>query len=142
MVKTPCLHCRGRGAISAFEPKTWHTARCGQSQKPTHTKRYQVPSKCVYSTVLVISMLFTGLPRLLSGKESACRCGNCRRLGFDPWVWKIPWRGKWQPTPVFLPEKSHGKISLVGYSPRGCKKSHTIEHARMLVTNSPNILSY
>ena len=31
-----------------------------------------------------------------------------RRCGFDPWVGKIPWRRKWQPTPVFLLEKSHG----------------------------------
>ena len=30
--------------------------------------------------------------------------------------WKIPWRGKWQPTPVFLPGTSHGQSSLVGYS--------------------------
>ena len=40
---------------------------------------------------------------------------QCKRHGFDPWVRKIPWRGKWQPTPVFLPEKSHGQRSLVGY---------------------------
>ena len=32
------------------------------------------------------------------------------------WVGKIPWRGKWQPTPVFLPGKSHGQRSLAGYS--------------------------
>ena len=25
---------------------------------------------------------------------------------FDPWVWKIPWRRAWQPTPVFLPRES------------------------------------
>ena len=28
-----------------------------------------------------------------------------------------PWRRKWQPTPVFLPGKSHGQKSLAGYSP-------------------------
>ena len=38
---------------------------------------------------------------------------------------KIPWRRKWQPTPVFLPGKSHGQRSLVGYSPWGCKESDT-----------------
>ena len=27
------------------------------------------------------------------------------------------WRRKWQSTPVFLPGKFHGWISLVGYSP-------------------------
>ena len=39
--------------------------------------------------------------------------------GFDPWVGKIPWRRAWQPTPVFLPRKSYGQRSLVGYSPWG-----------------------
>ena len=33
-----------------------------------------------------------------------------------------PWRRKWQPPPVFLPGKSHGQRSLVGYSPWGCKR--------------------
>ena len=45
----------------------------------------------------------------------------------DPWVGKIPWRRKWQPTPVFLPEKSHGQRSLVGYSPWGRKESDATE---------------
>ena len=38
---------------------------------------------------------------------------------FDPWVRNIPWRRAWQPTPVFLPGKSHEQRSLVGYSPLG-----------------------
>ena len=41
---------------------------------------------------------------------------------FKPWIGKIPWRRKWQPTPVFLPGKSHGQSSLVGYTPRSCKE--------------------
>ena len=36
-------------------------------------------------------------------------CLQCRRHGFDSWVGKIPWRRKWQPTPVFLPGESHGQ---------------------------------
>ena len=52
-----------------------------------------------------------GLSRWLSGKDSAYQC---RR--FNPWVRKIPWRRKWQLTPVFLPGKSHGQGSLAGYS--------------------------
>ena len=47
--------------------------------------------------------------------------------GFDPWVGEIPWRRKWQPTPVFLPRKSHGQRSLVGYRPWGCKESDITE---------------
>ena len=35
---------------------------------------------------------------------------------------KISWRRKWQPTPVFFPGKSHGRRSLAGYSPGGCKE--------------------
>ena len=57
-----------------------------------------------------------------SGKESS---GQCRRHGFYPWVGKIPWRRKWQPTIVFLPGKSHGQRSLAGYSPWGHKR---VEH--------------
>ena len=37
---------------------------------------------------------------------------NVERRRFDPWVGKIPWRRKWQPTPVFLSGKSHGQRSL------------------------------
>ena len=48
-------------------------------------------------------------PSQLSGKEPTCQCGR----HFDPWVRKIPWRRKWQPTPVFLSEESHGQRSLL-----------------------------
>ena len=47
------------------------------------------------------------LSRWLSAKESAWQCRKCRRCLFNPWVRKILWRRKWQPTPVFLPVKSH-----------------------------------
>ena len=49
------------------------------------------------------------------------------RLGFSPWVRKIPWRRAWQPTPVFLPGEFHAQRSLLGYSPRGSKDSDTTE---------------
>ena len=48
---------------------------------------------------------------------------KCRRCGFNPWVGTISWRRKWQLTLVFLPGKSHGQRSLVGYSPQGHKES-------------------
>ena len=41
----------------------------------------------------------------LLGKEPACQCRRHRRCGFDPWVWKITWRRKWQPAPVCLLRK-------------------------------------
>ena len=63
-----------------------------------------------------------GLPWWLRGKEPTWQC---KRHGFDPWVGKILWRRKWQPTPIFFPEKSLGQRSLAGYSPYGCKESDT-----------------
>ena len=70
-----------------------------------------------------------GLPRWFSGKESTCRCRRHRRCKFDSWIGKIPCRREWQPTPVFLPGKSHGQRSLAGYSPWGRKESDMTEHA-------------
>ena len=49
------------------------------------------------------------------------------RHRFDAWVGKIPWRRKWQPTPVFLPGKSHGQRNLAGYSPYVSTELDTIE---------------
>ena len=59
------------------------------------------------------------------GSEGKSICLQCRRPGFKPWVGKIPWRRKWQPIPVFLPGKFHGRRSLAGYSPWGRKESDT-----------------
>ena len=50
-----------------------------------------------------------------------------QRCGFHLWVGKIPWRRKWEPTPVFLPEKFHGQRSLASYGPWGHKESDTAE---------------
>ena len=60
-----------------------------------------------------------GLPRWLSCKES-CQ-GSLQEMQV-PWVRKIPWRRKWQPTLVFLPGKSHGQRILARYSPWCCKQ--------------------
>ena len=68
------------------------------------------------------SSLPEGLPRWLSGKDSACQCRRSRRHGFDPWVGKISWSRKWQSTLVFLPGKSHGQKRLASYSPWGHRR--------------------
>ena len=69
--------------------------------------------------------------RWLNDEESACQCRRHRIRGFDPWFGKMPWRRKWQPTPVFLPGESHGQRSLAGYSSWGRKEPDTTEHAWM-----------
>ena len=63
-----------------------------------------------------------GKPSQLCAQRSAALMISCATWGglpkeTDPWVGKIPWRRKWQPTPVILPGESHGRRSLVGYSP-------------------------
>ena len=74
-------------------------------------------------TNLASCMSKMGFPGGSSGKEPACQCRRCKRHGLDPWVRKIPWRRAWQSTAVSLPRESHGQRSLVGYRPRGGKKS-------------------
>ena len=61
------------------------------------------------------------------GSDGKSVCLQCSRPGFDPWVGKIPWGRKWQPTPVLLPGESHGGRSMIGYSPWGHKESDTTE---------------
>ena len=77
------------------------------------------------------SSIFCGLPWWLSDKESSSQSS---RHGFDPRIWKITWRKKWQPTPVFLPV-SHGQRSLIDYSPWGCKDLDMTEQ----LNNSNNV---
>ena len=63
----------------------------------------------------------------------------------DPLVRKIPWRRKWQPTPIFLPEKSYGQRSLVGYSSWGCERvGHNLgtEQQQQCVSINPKLLIY
>ena len=65
--------------------------------------------------------IFFGLPSWLKWLRIHLQCRTC---GHHPWMRKIPWRRKWQPTPVFLPGKSCGQRSLAGYSPWGHKVRH------------------
>ena len=70
-----------------------------------------------------------GLPRWVSGKESACNAGDRGSIPNG----KIPWRRKWQSLqcsffffypPVFLPGKSDGQRSLLGYKAIGSQQQY------------------
>ena len=76
-----------------------------------------------------LSLILLGLPWWLRGYSVCLQCG---RPGFNPWVGKILWRRKWQPTRVLLPGKSHEWRSVVHYSPWGCKVSDTTERLHFL----------
>ena len=58
-----------------------------------------------------------------------CQCRRRKRHRFNPWVRKMPWRRKWQPTPALLPGKFHRDRSFVGYKLWGYKESDTTECA-------------
>ena len=60
---------------------------------------------CRYCAIL-------GFPGGSEGKEPTCQCRRHKRRRFDPWVRKIPWKRKWQHTPVLLPGKFCGQRSL------------------------------
>ena len=66
----------------------------------------------------VVYVMWTVIPGPLTNASLVAQtvgvCLQCRRPGFNPWVGKISRRRKWQPTPVFVPGKSHGRRNLVG----------------------------
>ena len=75
----------------------------------------------------------TDFPSGTSGKKPAYQCRRHKRLGFNPWVGKMPWKRKWQPTPVFLPGESRGQRGLPSYSSWGRKELDTSNWACMHV---------
>ena len=80
------------------------------------------------------------LPQRLRDKESACQYRRHRTCGFNPWVRKIMWRRKWQPTPV-MSGKSRGQTSLddsmgsqrVGYD---WARKHTLKIGKTIKTEN------
>ena len=74
-----------------------------------HTVDYYLATK--RNKLLIHAIM--GFPGGASSKESTCQCSRYKRLRTDPWIGKIPWSRKWQPTPGFVPGKSHGQRSLV-----------------------------
>ena len=121
------------GTQRAWENQRW--VRCSSLRYTTYLHQFlhdASPDQSESTQTITFNFLLYGisylydfnlsreLPWWLSGKESTCQC---RRHGFSPSVGKIRWRRAWQPTPVFLPGKSHGQRSLAGYSPWGHKGS-------------------
>ena len=64
-------------------------------------------SRCKYNIQRLLNVCTNNLPRWLSGKI-CLQCRLHRKCRLSPWVGKIPWNRKWQPTLIFLPEESHG----------------------------------
>ena len=105
--------------------------------QPEGQKWFPVPSIVIFFWVLFVPSW--GLPRWFSVKRVCLPKEEmlCRLLGLDPWVRKIPWRRKWQPTPVLLPGKFQVQRSLAGYSPWDLKGSDTTEELNTHVCTIP-----
>ena len=89
---------------------------------------YEHWGTCIFSNenfCLFLFLLASCYMRLPWWVRQQSVCLQCERPRFNPWLGKIPWRRKWQPTPVRLPRTFHGLRSLVGYSPWGHNESDT-----------------
>ena len=118
-----------RSALSSTSEPPWQVnhergARKGAHRSPCHVGGW-FPSVSFSSfspscpeVCLLLPASLLELPWWLGGEETTC----FRRRGVNPWVQNIPWRRKWQPVPVLLPEESHGQRSPLGYSPWGHKR--------------------
>ena len=84
------LHCRA-GYLPLASPGK-HTSHKVHQFNIHHVKVYDSVAFSIFPRTFLVAHC----------KESACQCRRCKRLVFDPWVRKIPWRRKWQPTSVFL----------------------------------------
>ena len=87
-----------------------------------------------FLNLILMHAAAVGFPVGSNGKESAASAGTAVLI---PEWGKIPWRGKWQITPVFLPGKSHGQRSLAGYCPCDRRKV-----GRNLVTKQQVVLCF
>ena len=104
-------------------------------------------SSCLLSAIRVVSSAYLRLLIFLPVVKNPPAVQEMWRPRFDPWVGKVPWRRKCQPTPVFLPGKSHGQRSLVDYSPWGCRRvRHDLatkqQHASSLLQRHRDKISF
>ena len=127
----PDIHRREFYPLSLLGTSTWHKLVKGISQfiSPPHSALQSTQN---FRTELSkeVSVFFRLSTNAMILSQSLYNPRD-KRQGFDPWGGKVPWSGKWQPTPVFLPGKSQGQRSQVGYSPCGHKESDLTEHTSL-----------
>ena len=118
--RQPHIHPQARNLIG--HPHFFHLISLSASLVPAGTPPLSSDSTLLEEPNSLPLQSVQNFPGSVNGKEPACQC---RRHRFDPWIRKIPWRRKWQSTPVFLPGESHGQRGLVG--PWGLKELDTTE---------------
>ena len=111
--------CHRKGPISLYSNESQMTSSNFKRTGRHHPLMFREGEG---NSVLVSNNVFHNFALVI--KNPPANAGNTR-CGFNPWVEKIPWRRAWQPTPVFLPEESHGLRSLAGYIVHRVTKSWT-----------------
>ena len=120
-----------------------------KSEAPGNKRKSKPPSLLNKQDSVLVDLMTLKGRRGFEAIQNAVCILNIFFLSLDPWIWKIPWRRAWQPTPVLSSTESHGQRSLVGYSPWGLKEldtweintlslslSHTHTHTRLLTENN------
>ena len=100
------------------DPSSWVLQKWVQGPPTTH------PHSSI--THLLILKLHLSFQMVLVVKNPPANVEDIRDA-VGSWVGKIPWKRKWQPTPIFLPGELHGQRSLAGYSPWGHTELDTTE---------------
>ena len=78
----------------------------------------------IHTHTHIFMLLYCGASQVvLVVKDPPANAGDAR-LWFHPWMERIPWSREWQPTPVSMPGKFHGRRKLAGYSAWGLRESH------------------
>ena len=90
---------------------------CAIKQKGKKDRKYPMEERTAF-----LSFFSGGFHDGSGSKESACNAGGTGDSSSIPGSGISPGEGIWQPTPVFLPEESHGVRSLAGYNPKGPKR--------------------
>ena len=88
--------------------------------------------------IIIINVSFIGVSLVAQMVKNPP--ANARDKGSIPRLGRFPWGKKWQPTPVFLPRKSHGQRSLADYSPWGHKQSDMTWGLNNNNNNNTNLL--
>ena len=116
--------CTARGSKAKQNKTCWDGPTC-----PLGSVRVlydtPFPSLCAETCSAHTSSWIWASQMALMVKNPLANAGDIRDVGSIPE--KVPWRRKWQPTPVFLPGESHGQRSLAGYHPWGHKESDRTE---------------
>ena len=133
-----------QGAKNGPDPPFFFASLSRPEGKPGHWRCHRTSFLRIFGCC--VSPHFDPLPPAHPGfpggsvvKNPPASAGDIRNVGLTPGSKKMPWRRKWQPTPVFLPGKSHGQKSLTGYNPWGHKESDTTERLEHTDTHTPRL---